>query len=46
MKNAVEMASDGIIYTPSSVKIGSGVQELLGGMHRQTRTHTDTKVIS
>jgi hypothetical protein len=39
---AVEMASSGIIYLPSFMKIGSGIQKLIGGIHR----HTDSKLIS
>jgi hypothetical protein len=31
MKYAVEMDSDAMIYTPSFIKIGSGIQMLLGG---------------
>jgi hypothetical protein len=40
MKYAVEMGSDAMIYTPSFIKIGSGIQKLIGGVH------TDSKVIS
>jgi hypothetical protein len=44
MKYAVEMGSGAMIYIPSFVKIGSGIQKLMGGgmEHR----HTDSKVIS
>jgi hypothetical protein len=31
MKYAVEMGSGSMIYIPSFVKIGSGVQKLVGG---------------
>jgi hypothetical protein len=31
MKYAVEMGSDAMIYIPSSIKIGSGIQKLIGG---------------
>jgi hypothetical protein len=36
MKYAVEMGSGAVIYLPSFVKIGSGIQKLIGG-------YTDTK---
>jgi hypothetical protein len=29
MKNATEMSSDVIIYMPSFIKIGSGIQKLI-----------------
>jgi hypothetical protein len=38
MKDAVEMGSGAMIYTPSYMKIGSGIQKLTGG-HRHTDTH-------
>jgi hypothetical protein len=31
MKYAVEMGSDSVIYIPSFIKIGSGIQNLFGG---------------
>jgi hypothetical protein len=31
MKYAVERGSDGIIYIPSFIKIGSGIQKLIAG---------------
>jgi hypothetical protein len=31
MKYAVEMDSDGMIYIPSFIKTGSGIQKLTGG---------------
>jgi hypothetical protein len=40
MKYAVEMASFGMIYIPSFIKIGSGILKLLGENsygHRHTR---------
>jgi hypothetical protein len=40
MKYAVEMASSDMIYIPSSIKIGSGVQRLLGG---EGDTHTNAQ---
>jgi hypothetical protein len=42
MKNAVEMGSVAIIYIPSFIKIGSGIQKLIGGIHG----HTDSMVIA
>jgi hypothetical protein len=39
MKCAVEMGSGAVIYIPSSRKIGSGIQKLIG-------VYTDSKVIS
>jgi hypothetical protein len=41
MKYAVEMGSGAMIYVPSYIKIGSGIQKLNGA-----DTHTDSKVIS
>jgi hypothetical protein len=38
---AFEMGSGAVIYVPSFIKIGSGIQKLIGGIHR----HTDSKVI-
>jgi hypothetical protein len=35
MRYAVEMGSGAMICIPSFVKIGSGVRNLMGGMHRQ-----------
>jgi hypothetical protein len=42
MKYAVEMGSGALIHVQSFIKIGSGIQNLIGGMHR----YTDSKVIS
>jgi hypothetical protein len=42
MKYAVEMGLDAIIYTPSFIKIGSGIQKLILGIHR----HADSMVIA
>jgi hypothetical protein len=42
MKYALEMNSGAMIYIPSFLKIGSGVQELIGGIYR----HTDSMVIA
>jgi hypothetical protein len=38
MKYAVEMDSDDMIYIPSFIKIGSGIQKLMGG--DPTDTHS------
>jgi hypothetical protein len=35
MKYAVQMGSGAMIYIPSFIKIGSGVQRLIEGIHRQ-----------
>jgi hypothetical protein len=36
MKYAVEMGSGAMIYIPSFIKIGLGIQKLMGGgIHRQ-----------
>jgi hypothetical protein len=35
MKCAVEMGSGAMIYIASFVKIDSGIQKLMGGIHRQ-----------
>jgi hypothetical protein len=36
MRYAVEMSSGGVIYIPSFIKTGSGIQNLMGGIHRYT----------
>jgi hypothetical protein len=36
MKHAVEMCSVAIIYIPSFIKIISGIQKLIWGIHRHT----------
>jgi hypothetical protein len=33
-----EMGSGAVIYLPSFIKIGSGVQKLIGGIHRHTHS--------
>jgi hypothetical protein len=38
------MGSGAVIYIPSFIKIGSGVQKLIKG--RYTDTHTDSNLIS
>jgi hypothetical protein len=35
MKYTVEIGSGTMIYVPSFIKIGSGIQKLTGGIHRQ-----------
>jgi hypothetical protein len=35
MKYAVEMGSSAMIYRPSFIKTGSGIQKVIGGIHRQ-----------
>jgi hypothetical protein len=42
MKYAVEMGSGAMMYIPSFIKIGSGIQKLIQGIHR----HTNRKVIA
>jgi hypothetical protein len=42
MKCAIEMDSGGMMYIPSFINIGSGVQKLITGTHR----HTDSTGIS
>jgi hypothetical protein len=39
MKYAVDMGSGAMIYVPSFIKIGSGIQQLIGGEDSQTHTH-------
>jgi hypothetical protein len=34
----VEMGSGAVIYIPSFIKIGPGIQKLIGGLHTQTAT--------
>jgi hypothetical protein len=34
MKYAVEMGSGAVIYVPIFIKIGSGIQKLIGGIQR------------
>jgi hypothetical protein len=36
MKYGVEMSSDARTYIPSLMKIGSGIQKLIRGIHRYT----------
>jgi hypothetical protein len=38
MKYAVEMGSDTMIYVPSFIKIGSGIQKLIEGGYTDTQT--------
>jgi hypothetical protein len=39
MKYAIEMASGGMIYVPSFMIIGTGIQNLLDGIHLQAHRH-------
>jgi hypothetical protein len=41
MKYTVEIGSVAVIFIPSFIKIGSGIQKFIGGIHR----HTDSMVI-
>jgi hypothetical protein len=36
MKYTVEMGSGAMIYIPSFIKIGSGIQKFIEGIHRHT----------
>jgi hypothetical protein len=38
MKYAVEIGSDALIYIPSFMKIGSGIQTFFGGEYTDTQT--------
>jgi hypothetical protein len=40
MKYTVEMGSVAVIYVPRCIKIGSGIQKLVGRIHRHTQTGT------
>jgi hypothetical protein len=40
MKYAVEMGSGAMLYIPNFVKIGSGIQNLIGGNHRYADIQT------
>jgi hypothetical protein len=42
MKCAVEMGSGAMMYIPNFMKIGSGIQKLIWGIHR----HTDSMELS
>jgi hypothetical protein len=42
MKYAVEMGSAAMIHIPSFIKIASGIQKLIAGIHR----HTDSMEIT
>jgi hypothetical protein len=43
MKYALEIDSGSMIYIPGFLKVGSGVQTLLGEIHIQTYRHTHTQ---
>jgi hypothetical protein len=40
MKYTVEMGSGAVVHTPDFIKIDSGIQKLIGGIHRYTATQT------
>jgi hypothetical protein len=40
MKYTVEMGSGAMIYIPSFIKIGSGIQQLIRGIYRHADTQT------
>jgi hypothetical protein len=42
MKYTFQMGSGAVIYIPSFIKTGSGIQKLIGGIHR----HTDSMEIA
>jgi hypothetical protein len=42
MKYAIEMVSGGMVYILSYIKIGSGFQNLIGGIHK----YSDSTVIA
>jgi hypothetical protein len=44
MKYAVEMGSVAIIYIPSFINIGSGIQKLIGGIHIQTHRQEGDRI--
>jgi hypothetical protein len=49
IKHATEIGSCSMTYIPSFTETGSGIQKVLwggGGIHIQTHTQTDLKVIS
>jgi hypothetical protein len=37
------MGSGAVVYVPSFIKIGSGFQKLIEGIHRQTHTQAHTR---
>jgi hypothetical protein len=45
MKYAVEMGSGAMIYIPSFMNTGSGIQHLIGGRYTYRRTERKVKVI-
>jgi hypothetical protein len=45
MNYVVEMTSGGMMYVPSFINIGSGIQKLLRGHpYTETQAHAQTKV--
>jgi hypothetical protein len=43
MKYAVKMDSDVVTYIPCFIKMGSGIRNLMGGIHRHADTHKTTR---
>jgi hypothetical protein len=43
MKYSVDMGSDVMTYTPAFIKIGSGIQNLVGDRQKDTKTHTEER---
>jgi hypothetical protein len=46
MKYAVEKGSGAMTYIPSFIKIGSGIQKLVGEGFTDTHTYTDSMEIA
>jgi hypothetical protein len=46
MKYVVEIVSGGMIYIPSFIKMDSGVQKLLRGIHMEMHTHRQGDIVS
>jgi hypothetical protein len=42
MKDAIEMGSGGTMHVPSFINMGSGVQNLFGGIYTHRHPHTQT----
>jgi hypothetical protein len=40
------MGPGAVIYVPSFIKTGSGIQKLIDGGYTHTHTHTESNVIS
>jgi hypothetical protein len=46
MKNPIEMGASAMLYIPSLIKIGSGIQKFMGGEEIYRHTYTHIIVIS